>query len=131
MAEKDGDLMQDKIATYQEQFKDALKNDINTSLALTCLYDVIKDEQLNNNTKIYLIESFDKVLGLNLTTTLEVKEEKIDLDLQNYIEEKITERNQAKKDKNFALADQIRNELLQKGIVLKDTREGTLYTIGG
>jgi len=127
LADKNGELQKDLIETYKNKFKDALGNDINTSLALTCLFDVIKDEELNNNSKIFLIESFDNVLGLNLTN--EIKEEKIDNNLESYILEKIEQRNQAKKDKNFALADEIRNELLEKGIVLKDTREGTVYTI--
>lgn len=118
-------LQNDFIKIYQEKFKDALSNDINTSLALTTLYDVIKDEQLNNATKLYLIKDFDKVLSLNLI----LDETIIDQELEKFINQKIKERNQAKKDKNFEKADQIRNELLQKGILLKDTREGTEFYI--
>ena len=46
-----------------------------------------------------------------------------------WLEEKIDERNEAKKSKNYALADQIRDELLSKNVVIKDTREGTVYEI--
>ena len=124
--ENSGELDQNKIKEYKEQFTHALANDLNTSLALTCLYDVLKDETISNNTKLYLIEDFDKVLGLDLTKVQEVK---IDEDLKQFIEQKIAQRLQAKKDKNYALADQIRNELTEKGIVLKDTPNGTEWSI--
>ena len=62
---KDGELDFDIINKYDEQFKEAISNDLNTSLALTTLYAVIKD-QINNNTKLYLIEKFDEVLSLDL-----------------------------------------------------------------
>ena len=96
---------------------------MNTSTMLTTLYDVIKSE-LNNKTKLYLIEDFDKVLSLDLT-----KEDEIDKDLLNYINKKIEERDNAKKEKNYKLADSIRDELLEKNIVIKDTREGTTFEI--
>ena len=90
---------------------------------LTTLYDVIKSD-LNNKTKLYLIEDFDKVLSLDLT-----KEDEIDKDLLNYINKKIEERDNAKKEKNYKLADSIRDELLEKNIIIKDTREGTTFEI--
>ena len=108
---------------YIEEFKKALGDDLNTSLALTILFDVLKSD-LTNAQKRYLVEEFDKVLSLDL-----INNDTIDNDLKEYIEEKINERNEAKKNKNFELADQIRNELLEKGIVLLDTREGTKYEV--
>ena len=57
------------------------------------------------------------------------KETEIDKDLEAYINEMIDKRNLAKKDRNFALADQIRDELKEKGILIKDTREGTIYEL--
>jgi len=108
---------------YNEEFKKALEDNLNTSNALTTLYNVLKSD-LNNNTKLALIESFDKVLSLDL-----LKEDTIDNDLDNYIKEMIEKRKEAKANKNFTLADSIREELLAKGIVLKDTREGTVYEV--
>ena len=96
---------------------------MNTSLMLTTLYDVLKDET-NNNTKLYLIEDFDQVLSLNL-----LKDEEIDKDFEKYINEKIKERNIAKQNKDYQKADQIRNELLSKNVIIKDTREGTTFEI--
>ena len=118
-----GNLDEESIKLYQEKFKKAFENDMNTSSMLTTLYDVIKSD-LNNNTKLYLIEDFDKVLSLNL-----LKEDKISENLEEYINQKISERNEAKQQKNYELADKIRNELLDKKIIIKDTREGTTYEI--
>ena len=66
------------------------------------------------------------MLSLNL---LKDDIQNIDDELTKYINEKIEERNKAKQDKNYELSDSIRNELLQKGIILKDTREGTIFEI--
>lgn len=120
---KEGNIDKKSLEKYEEKFKDSLENDLNTSLALTVLYDVLKSS-LNGNEKIYLIEKFDFVLGLNL-----LKEDEIDETLKKYIEEKIKLRNAAKHEKNYELADKIREELLTKNIIIKDTREGTLYEL--
>ena len=121
---KDESIIDENIINeYKEKFKKELENDLNTSNALTILYDVLKSN-LNNNTKLSLIEDFDKVLSLDL-----LKEDKIDNELIKYIKEKIEERNNAKKNKDYNLADNIRKELEEKGIILKDTREGTTFEI--
>ena len=121
----DDKIETEKIEEYNNKFKEALSNDLNTSMAITILYDVLKSE-INNNTKLALIKKFDEVLSLDL-----LKEETIKLDdeTKEYIENKIKERNEAKKAKDFELADEIREELLNKGIIIKDTREGTIYEL--
>lgn len=108
---------------YNNAFKDALSDNLNTSNALTVLYDMLKSE-INNNTKLALVESFDKVLSLDL-----LKEDKIDDELVSYINEMIEKRKNAKANKDFALADSIRDELMTKGVILKDTREGTTFEV--
>ena len=123
-----GDLNTDLIDVYKSKFRESLENDLNTSSALTLLYDVIKDENLSNNSKLELIKDFDSVLSLSL---LEEKELEINSDLKNYIDEMIQKRIEAKQNKDFALADKIREELEEKGIVIKDTREGTIFEIIG
>ena len=119
-----GEIEQNKIEKYNDKFKNALSNDLNTSMAITVLYDVLKDTDLNDASKLNLISKFDEVLGLDLISKVS-----IDDDLKQYIESKINERNIAKKNKNYALADQIREELLTHGIFIKDTREGTIFEI--
>lgn len=108
---------------YNNMFKETLCDNLNTSNSLTVLYDVLKSD-LNNNTKLALIKSFDKVLSLDL-----IKEEKYDEELISYIEDMIIKRSNAKKEGNYELADSIRNELLERSIILKDTREGTVYEV--
>lgn len=116
----------DKIDLYVEKFSLAIKDDLNTSNMVTLVYDVLKDDNLNDGTKLALIEKFDEVLSLDLT---KVEEKTIDAELENEILSKIEERKEAKKSKDFATADKIRDELLAKGIKLVDTREGTTYEI--
>ena len=112
------------VKTYKLKFKNELENDLNTSNALTVLYEVLKDD-LNNNTKLHLIKDFDRVLSLDLAKD----ETKIDSELVDYINKKIEERKAAKENKDYELADSIRRELQEKGIIIKDTREGTIYEI--
>ncbi len=119
----DSSLNEDEFNKYKSKFKYELENDLNTSNALTVLYDVIKSD-INNTTKLELIKDFDKVLSLNLLTSDEV-----DKDILDYINSKIEERKQAKSNKDYERADSIRKELEDKGIILKDTREGTIYEI--
>lgn len=122
----DGDVDNNKFQYYNDKFKEALERDLNTSMAITILYDVLKDNDLNEATKRKLVSKFDEVLSLDL---LKEKNTDIDKDLKNYIEDKIEKRNQYKKEKNFEMADQIREELKEKGIMIKDTRDGTFYEI--
>lgn len=114
---------------YQEKFKEAISNDLNTSLMLTTLYDVLK-ANINDDTKLKLISSFDTVLSLDLLKTDDANSTNdLDKELVKHIEEKIEERKQAKQNKNFELADKIRDELLNEGIIIKDTREGVTYEV--
>ena len=120
----DGVIDEDKFDMYNKKFISFLDDDLNTSSCLTVLYDMLKDNGLNDATKRKLTESFDKVLSLDL-----LKEDEVSLndELVSYIEEKIALRALAKQNKDFIEADKIRNELLEKGILLKDTREGTIW----
>ena len=126
-----GEADLEQAAVYQEKFKEAVGNDLNTSSGITVLYDLLK-ANISDATKLYLVKDFDRVLSLNLTAG-PVEEsapaETVDAGLEQYINEKIAERAEAKKAKDFAKADAIRAELLEKGIVLKDTREGTLWSV--
>ena len=120
-----GEVDEKIVDSYLDKFKEAINNDLNTSLMLTCLYDILK-ENVNNNTKLKVIESYDQVLSLDL---LEEKTKEIDQETINYIEEQIAKRNLAKNNKDYELADKIRKELAEKNIIIKDTREGTIYEV--
>ena len=123
---EDGEIDNDVVKLYIDKFSDAFKNDINTSLMITVLYDVLKDNEINGSTKRFIINEFDKVLSLDL---LKEDVKAVDSSLEEEILAKIEERKEAKKNKDFATADAIRDELLVKGIKLIDTREGTTYEI--
>ena len=117
---------EDDKEKYIQKFKDAIEDDFNTSNMITLTYDVLKDDALSDGTKFAIIEEFDKVLSLDLTVN---EEKEVDADLEAEILAKIEERKEAKKNKNFQLADQIRDDLLAKGVKLIDTREGTTYEL--
>ena len=125
--EKDGAVDEAAVAEYKEKFVEAVGNDVNTSMGITLLYDVLKAE-LNGATKRAIIDSYDYVLSLDLLKE-EVQEEEsgVDAELEAFVLAKIEERKAAKKAKDFALADAIRNELLEHGIIIKDTREGVKW----
>ena len=114
----------EQVSMYQKQFIQAIENDLNTASALTVLYDVLKSD-LNQVSKLYLVKDFEKVLSLGLFDSFE----EVDLALQSYIEQAIQRRCDAKAKKDFALADQIRFELLERGVLLQDTKDGTTYEI--
>ncbi len=125
---QEGEVDEAVYAEYRRKFEDALCNDLNTSMAITVLYDLLKAD-CNDVTKRKLAASFDEVLSLGLFDgeKAEEKADDVDAELVSYIEAKIAERKEAKKAKDFAKADAIREELLQKGIVLEDTREGVKW----
>lgn len=114
-----------KIDYYKDKFKGAIENDLNTSSMITIIYDILKDTELTDFSKLYLISDFDKVLSLNLTE----EQNSIDSDTEQMILNKIEERMEAKKNKEYDVADKIRDELLEKGIRLIDTKEKTIYEI--
>ena len=118
------------LEALREKFNKAMCNDLNTSLAITALYDVLK-YKTNDKTKLLLLDEFDKVLSLDLLrAAAEVKKkaeeeaakklEGVDPEILALVEE----RTAAKKAKNFARADEIRDMLKERGITLKDTPQG-------
>ena len=120
-----GELDTTKFDYYTDKFKEELSNDLNTANGITLIYDLLKDDSVNGHTKIEIINDFDKVFSLDLTK----KTPNTSIDMDKYIKDKIEERRIAKMNKNYELSDSIRDELLDKGIILTDTREGTTYRI--
>lgn len=123
--DNDGVMDADAFDKYNKEFISYINDDMNTSSSLTVLYDVLKDDSLNDATKKALVESFDKVLSLDL---LKQEEIKVDDELIKFVEKQIELRLEAKKNKDFLTADKIRDELSEKGIILKDTKEGTTWS---
>lgn len=113
------------ISEYQEKFKTQISDDLNIANAFTVLNEVIKDGELNNKEKAFLIEEFDKVFSLNLMT---IEKEAIEVD-EKLINHLIEERNIARKEKNYKRSDEIRAQLLQMNIEVLDSKEGTSWRV--
>ena len=126
-AEKVGDsyknVDKESFDKFNEDFMNALCSDINTAGALTVVYDVLKAD-INDDTKKALIDSFDYVLSLGLSEPYEDTQSEVDKELAAYVEEMLAKRKEAKKAKDFAEADRIRDELKAKGYIVKDTPNG-------
>ena len=118
------------VKEFEDKFRDAISNDLNTSMAITLLYDILKADT-NDATKLAVVKNFDTVLSLDLighaAAVGEVKE--VDPELEAYVLDAIEKRAAAKKAKDFATADAIRDELLKKGVEIKDTREGVKWQL--
>ena len=129
------------VAALREKFNKALGNDLNTSLGITALYDVLK-YQTNDATKLFVLDDFDKVLSLDLLKKAAeqrklLEAEKAKTGAYNVVSEfgeenaeiaaLIQARYEAKKAKNFAEADRIRDELKAQGIELTDIPGGAKW----
>lgn len=119
-------LDEEAMENLRTKFNKSMCNDINTSMAITALYDVLK-AKTNDKTKMALLEEFDQVLSINLAKAAAALKEK---EANKYADEDpevlalVEERTAAKKAKNYARADEIRDILKEKGITLKDTPQG-------
>ena len=116
------------LAEYEKKFDEAMDDDFNTADAIAAIFELVKYANSNvtaENTKAFINAVKEKIISLAdiLGLIVEKEEEILDSDIEKLIEE----RQAARKEKNFARADEIRNLLLEKGIVLKDTREGVKW----
>ena len=147
----EGEVDADVFASLKQKFTDAMDNDLNTALAVTALYDVLK-AKANDATKIALLRDFDTVLSLNLLEeAAKVREanrkaaeaaknapaaalvitcgtEGISDDVKAQVEALINDRADAKKAKDFAKADSIRDQLTAMGVTIVDVKGGVNWT---
>ena len=114
----------------KEKFVGALNGDLNTSLAVTALYDVLK-AKTNDATKLYALKDFDQVLSLNLLAAAQALQKKqaeeAAASADPEIDALVAARTEAKKAKNFGEADRIRDRLKEMGVEIIDTPQGTKW----
>ena len=137
----EGEIEQEAVDALRARFKAALDNDLNTSLAVTCLYDVLK-YKTNDATKLFVLGDFDSVLSLSLLEKADKKREELKKqavtagqftivsesgESDPAVEAKIMARQDAKKARNFAEADRIRDELKAAGIEVTDIPHGARW----
>ena len=137
---QDGSVDEAVLAEYKEKFLQQMGNDLNTSMAVTLLYDALK-AKASGATRLAILDSFDQVLSLSLLDkAAAVREEQAKVKAAQAqagytvtgegapeIDALVSARTQAKKDKNWAEADRIRDELKARGVELIDTKEGTRW----
>ena len=138
LKEEQGEINADDFAALKARFSAAMDNDLNTSLAVTALYDVLKSKA-NAATKLAALADFDTVLCVGLIDAANRIAEQEKLAAKEaadaiandpfaaYVEDMIAQRAAAKKAKDYARADAIRAELLEKGVTLTDTSQGTKW----
>ena len=127
LTESDGNIDAQKLTVLTDGFKAALDNDLNTSLGITALLDIFKSDA-NAATKIAAIKSVDEVLSLDIIPHAEAVNEKAkaeQADIPAEIAELLEQRKAARKAKDFALADSIRDQITAMGYAVEETREGT------
>ena len=112
------------LAALQARFTQAMDADLNTSLAVTALYDVLK-AKTNDATKLAALADMDRVLSLDLLARAAARRETQETDPE--IERLVAQRTKAKQEKNWAEADRIRDELKARGIVVTDTPQGAKW----
>ena len=128
--QEDGTVDEQALSALKERFTGALNGDLNTSLAVTAVYDVLK-AKCSDSTKLAALADFDQVLSLNLLQAAETlrkqQAEEAAASADPEIDALVEARTAAKKSKNYAEADRIRDELKAKGIEIIDTPQGTKW----
>ena len=134
----EGEIDQAAVEALDAKFRAAFDNDLNSSLAVTAVYDVLK-YKTNDETKLHILDMFDKVLSLDLTKKAAARRDELQKQaaaakVQAVIFDGCEENEEikalaearvaAKKAKNFAEADRLRDEVIAKGYLIEDTAQG-------
>lgn len=107
------------VQNYESEFLEAINDDLNMPKALSILWAVIKDKQLKDNEKLHLIIKFDKVFGLDLNNIFEEE-----IEIPEEVKKIIEERQEARKNKDYKKADELREKIKNMGFLIDDTKEG-------
>ena len=117
--EEVGDIQTDKVQEYKAKFLESLNNDLNTSLVITGVYDLLKDNDVNGNTKRHILAQIDEVLSLDLLKPIDTQS-----DVPAEVLALAEKRWAAKQARDFATADAIRAQIDALGFVVVDKKDG-------
>ena len=119
-----------QIDTYRDKFTEAMDDDLNTADAISAIFELAKFMNTNikeSSSKEFVGKCIDMFNELTGVLNIAQGNDEVDDELTNKVEEMIAKRAEAKKNKDFALADQIRDELTAMGIAIEDTRQGVKW----
>ena len=117
------DIEESKIEEYKEKFLEAINDDLNFPLAMSIIWEIARNEKQSKKIAELLLQ-FDRVLGLDLKNSEKYIENQKNIDLPEEITELLEKRKQARNEKNWDLSDKLRDELNEKGYIVKDTKTG-------
>ena len=121
--------LEEELNSFRQRFIEAMDDDLNTADALSIIFELARFMNSNvneNSTKEFankVLDEFNELTGVLNVVNKKHEEDMLDEEIEALIQK----RTDAKKNKDFKLADEIRNELLEKGIVLEDTRQGVKW----
>ncbi|MBR1803218.1 MAG: cysteine--tRNA ligase [Clostridia bacterium] len=113
----------EKIQEYETKFLETIDDDLNMPLAMGLVWEIVRNEKKSKQLAELLLK-FDQVLGLDLANAKQYLESQQHIEVPQEIEELLAKRKQARENKDWTLSDQLRDELKQKGYLVKDTKEG-------
>ena len=120
-------LKEGNLKKYDELinlFNEAINDDLNITKALSIVWDVVKDSNISDNTKLAFLKKVDEVLGLDLENSEKYVKLEKEVVLDDELKELLDKRKKAREDKDFALSDKIRDILKEKGYIVIDTKDG-------
>lgn len=117
------DISNEKIKEYEDKFLATINDDLNMPAAMGIVWEIIRNQEKSKQYAKLLLK-FDKVLGLDLENSKQYLEEAKQIELPEEIAELLEKRKQARENKDWKIADQIRDQLKEKGYSVKDTKEG-------
>lgn len=124
---------EDILSSYEKHrknFEKAMDDDLNTADAITAIFDLVKNINIHvdeNSSKPFVKKSLEILEELTRVLGIMEEEREVDRELEERVQALLEERQQARKEKNFARADEIRDALLAEGIIIEDTRAGTKW----
>ena len=117
------DVEEKILQEYKNRFLDAINDDLNMPLAMGIIWEIARNERKSKKLANLLLD-FDRVLGLDLKNSEKYLEAQRNVEIPEEILELLEKRKKAREEKNWPLSDEIRDELKQKGYIVKDTKNG-------